>query len=366
VRMNTTWGRRIGLVATAVALAAATAACGGSSNKAANPGGTSGGTTSDDNVSVRLGYFPNLTHGSAIVAVQEGYFSQALKKNGSTLVPQIFSSGSATLTSLLGGSLDATYIGPSPAITAFAQSHGQAVRIISGATLGGASLMVKPDITSISQLKGTTIADPGAGNTQDVALRYFLKKHGFQETASGGGDVKILSQDNGLTLQAFASNQIQGAWVPEPYASELEAEGAKRLVNETSQWPGGKFVTTVLLARTAFIQDHPNEVVDLLQGQTEANTFIQQHSATAEQIVGNWLDGYTQSTIAPKVLDEAWKQLTFTNDPAADTLVANATHAEDVGLLTSPPPIAPIFDLGPLNKLLAADHQPAVQGPSTS
>lgn len=361
--MNRPTWRRLSLLATTGVVLAALAACSSSNNASKTPN-TGDSTAKQDNVNVTLGYFPNLTHGSAIVGVQEGFFTNALKTNGSTLVPQIFSSGSDTLTALLGGSLDATYIGPSPAISAFVTSHGSAVKIISGATQGGASLVVKSDITSISQLKGKTIADPGAGNTQDIALRYFLKQHGFNETSSGGGDVKILSQDNGLTLTAFSSGQIDGAWVPEPYASELVAAGGVRLVNEKSLWPGGKFVTTVLLVRTDFANKYPELVTDLLKGQVESNQFIKDHSTQAEQIVGNWLAGYTQSDIPQNVLDQAWGQLTFTDDPAADTLVENAKHAQAVGVYPTVPDVGPIFDLGPLNKLLAADGQPAVAGPS--
>lgn len=360
-----TW-RRLSLLATTGIAVVALAACSssnGSSNNSTTPTG-GGSTAKQDNVSVTLGYFPNLTHGSAIVGVQEGYFTNALKTNGATLVPQIFNSGSDTLTALLGGSLDATYIGPAPAVSAFVTSHGSAVRVISGAATGGASLVVKSDIKSIADLKGKTIADPGSGNTQDIALRYFLKQHGFNETSSGGGDVKILSQDNGLTLTAFASGQIDGAWVPEPYASELVAKGGVRLVNEKSLWPNGKFTTTVLLVRTDFAQKYPELVTDLLTGQVQANEFIQQHSSQAEQIVGNWLAGYTQSAIPQNVLDAAWSELTFTDDPAADTLVEVAKHAAAVGVYPTTPDVKSIFDLDPLNKVLKADHQPTVAGPS--
>ena len=288
--------RRLSLVLVAGLFIAPLAACGGDDDNSSGTDntttpvtspGTSDTTTSTSPAggSLTLGYFPNLTHGSAIVGVQKGYFKTALDKDEASFKTQLFTSGSDTLEALAGGSLDATYIGPSPAITAFAQSHGDLVRIVSGATGGGASLMVNPSITSIDGLKGKKIATPSAGNTQDVALKYFLKQHGFQESADGTGDVTIVNQDNGTTLQTYAQGQVDGAWVPEPYATQLEAAGAKRLVNESTLWPKGQFVTTVLLVRRAWADDNPELLNDLLTGQVEANDYIQQHSADAEKVV---------------------------------------------------------------------------------
>jgi sulfonate transport system substrate-binding protein len=365
--------RRLSLVVAAGLFIAPLAACGGGSSASDTPDSTpptSPGTTKTTTSSapaggsLTLGYFPNLTHGSAIVGVQKGYFKAALDKDQATFKTQLFTSGSDTLEALAGGSLDATYIGPSPAITAFAQSHGDLVRIVSGATGGGASLMVNPSITSIADLKGKKIATPSAGNTQDVALKYFLKQHGFHESADGTGDVTVVNQDNGTTLQTYAQGQVDGAWVPEPYASQLEAAGAKRLVNESTLWPKGQFVTTVLLVRKAWADDNPALLNDLLTGQVQANDYINQNSAAAEKVVGDWLASYTQSTIPKATLDKAWKSLTFTNDPIANSLVQNEKHAVAVGLLDPVDNLNEIFDLDPLNTILKADNEPPVSGPS--
>lgn len=368
--MLTRASRYAGLLLAATLAATTLAACGGNDDNASDNPGTTSGTDGNSNSpqqvggSLTLGYFPNLTHGSAIVGVQKGYFKDELAKNGATLKTQIFNSGSDTLEALAGGSLDATYIGPSPAITAFAQSNGDLVRLVSGATQGGASLMVNPSITSVADLKGKKIATPGAGNTQDIALKYFLKTHGFQENADGSGDVTVLNQDNGVTLQTYAQGQIDGAWVPEPYASLLEDAGAKRLVNEATLWPQGKFVTTVLLVRKDWAEENPVLLDDLLKGQIEANDYINAHSAEAEHVVGDWLDEYSQSTLPQSALDQAWANLTFTNDPIADTLIQNEKHAVAVGLLEPVDNLADIFDLDPLNKLLAEAGEPTVSGPS--
>jgi NitT/TauT family transport system substrate-binding protein len=361
--------KRLSLVLVAGLFIAPLAACGGSDNNSSNPPKTTSsdsGTTSTAPVggSLTLGYFPNLTHGSAIVGVQKGYFKDALAKDGASFKTQLFTSGSDTLEALAGGSLDATYIGPSPAITAFAQSHGSLVRIVSGATGGGASLMVNPSIKSVADLKGKKIATPSAGNTQDVALKYFLKTKGFKETSEGVGDVTVVNQDNGTTLQTYAQGQIDGAWVPEPYASQLEAAGAKRLVDESTLWPKGQFVTTVLLVRKAWADDNPELLNDLISGQVQANDYIQQNSTAAEKVVGDWLSSYTQSSIPQATLDTAWKNLTFTDDPIANSLLENEKHAVDIGLLDPVSNLSDIFDLDPLNTILKADNETPVTGPT--
>ena len=151
-------------------------------------------------------------------------------------------------------------MGPNSAITAYTQSHGQAIRIISGATSGGAALVVSSSITSPSQLKGKTLATPQLGNTQDVALRTWLKKQGltFPGPNGGSGEVTILPQDNATTLASFEAGTIAGAWVPEPWVTEMVSEGHGHvLVNEKTQWPKGLFSTTLLVVSTSFLNAHP-------------------------------------------------------------------------------------------------------------
>src|SRR5947208_7373354 len=260
-------------VAVLLALGLILAAC--ASGKAATGG----------SVDLRLGYFPNLTHATAIVGVDKGIFARNLGSNVH-LKTSIFTAGPEEVTALFSNALDAAYMGPNPAINAYVKSGGQAIRIISGATSGGAFLVVKPSIASAADLKGKSIAAPQLGNTQDVALRNWLKSKGLQTTTAGGGDVKVVDQDNAQSLDTFKQGKIDGAWVPEPWASRLVIEGgAKVLVDERDLWPGGKYVTTQLVVRTAFLQQHPDVVENLLKGQVEATDFIHNNSDRAKQIV---------------------------------------------------------------------------------
>src|SRR5215472_12298534 len=340
--------RRTPLTAGVAAAALVVAGCASSS---ASSGSGSGSVT------LRLGLLANITHEPALVGLNKGFFAKDLGK-GVNLKISVFSSGTEETTALLAGQLDAAYVGPNPAINAWQKSNGTAIKIISGAASGGASLVVKKGITSASQLKGKSLATPSLGNTQDVALRYWLKQHGLTTTPTGGGDVPI--KPNSAAVLEFTSGQIDGGWEPEPYATEMVLAGGTRLVNEASLWPGGKFVTTNLVVTQSFLKAHPSTVNGLLKGQIEANSYINANAAAAASAANAELTKLLGKGLKPNVLAAALPYITFTNDPIASSLVAEAQHAVAVGLLTPVKNLSGIYDLGPLNALLKADGQPQV------
>jgi len=336
------------------------AACGDDGGSRASSGtDTNGAVRTEAATTVRLGYFPNVTHASAIVGVEKGLFAEKLGAN--KLEAKTFNAGPDVVTAILAGALDASYIGPNPAINAFAVSNGKAIRIISGATSGGALLVVRPEINSANDLKGKKLATPQLGNTQDVALRYWLKKEGFKTDAQGGGDVSVVPQDNAQTLETFKSGAVQGAWVPEPWGTRLVQEGGgKVLLDEKTLWPNGQFVTTHLIVSTKFLKNHPEAVKGIIEGQVAANDYIAQNPDDAKKVVNDGITKYTGKGIAPVVIDAAWKNLTFTNDPVASSLIASAQHAEDVGLL-KPTKLDGIYDLTVLNVVLKTASLPEVK-----
>lgn len=336
-----------------VALALLTTACGAGSSG-------SDSTAAESPTAVRLGYFPNVTHATALVGVESGIFKSALGANG--LDVKTFNAGPAAVEALFSGALDATYIGPNPAINAYVQSGGEAIRVISGATSGGASLVVKPSIATPADLKGRKLASPQRGGTQDVALRHWLKENNLKADLQGGGDVSILPQENAQTLETFRSGQIDGAWVPEPWATRLVLEGGgKVLVDERTLWPGGAFVTTHLVVRTKFLKEHPDAVRRLVEGQVQANELVNANPAEAQRLVNQSITKLTGKGIAATVLQESWKSLQFTNDPIASSLTVSADHAYDVGLLDKVS-LKGIYDLTILNQVLATANQPEVKG----
>jgi NitT/TauT family transport system substrate-binding protein len=350
--------RRVVLAAGAAAITALAVGC-GSSSASSGSGGSSSGGSSSQHVTLRLGLLANITHASALIALNKGFFTKNLG-DGVTLKTSVFSSGTDETTALLAGQLDAAYVGPNPAINAWQKSSGKAIKIISGAASGGAALVVKSNISSASQLKGQKVATPSLGNTQDVALRYWLKQHSLTTTQTGGGDVSVTPiKPNSDAVLQFKSGQIAGGWEPAPYDAEMVEDGGKELVNEASLWPDGKFVTTNLVVSQAFLAAHAAVVSNLLKGQIEANNYIHSNTSGAEASANAELTTLLGKGLKSAPLAASFKQITFTNDPIASSLATDAKHAVAVGLL-QPVNLNGIYDLGPLNALLKADGQPQV------
>ncbi|MDQ4037046.1 MAG: ABC transporter substrate-binding protein [Actinomycetota bacterium] len=257
--------------------------------------------------------------------------------------------------------LDATYIGPNPAINAFAESGGEAIRIIAGATSGGAQLVVREGIDSVEDLTGTTLATPQLGNTQDVALRAYLSENGLENSVEGGGDVTITPTPNADTLSLFQSRDFDGAWLPEPWASRLVLEaGAHVLVDEKELWPDGEFVTTHLIVRTEFLEQYPGTVAALLRAHVTAVDFANENADEAKEVVNAGIERDTGEALATEVLDRAWESLTVTDDPIAASLQTSADNAVAAGTSEEQVDLTGIYDLRPLNEILAElGEQPA-------
>jgi NitT/TauT family transport system substrate-binding protein len=309
--------------------------------------------------SLRLGYFANITHAAAIVGLNRGFLTHEL--GATRLETQIFDAGPAAVEALFGGGLDAAYIGPSPAINAFMRSDGKAVRIIAGATSGGAQLVVRQGINTAADLRGKTLASPELGNTQDVALRAWLTKQGLRNSVQGGGDVTIAPTKNAETLQLVRSGKLDGAWVPEPWASRLVLEaGGKVLVNERDLWPQGQFTSTQLIVRTEFLERYPQTVEALLRGHVDAVQWATQNSAEAKTVVNNAISALTGRALKPDVLDRAWRNVVVTDDPIAASLQRGAQNALAAGLASKQVDLHGIYELSILNRILTQRGLPTV------
>ncbi len=312
---------------------------------------------------LRLGYFPNVTHATGIVGVSAGIFEDAL--GDVTLDVHTFNAGPEVVEALFSDALDASYIGPNPAINAFTRSaeSGGAIRIVAGATSGGAFLIVRDGIATPEDLRGTTIATPQLGNTQDVALRAWLSDQGLTSSREGGGDVSVAAQPNAQTLDTFISGDVDGAWVPEPWATRMiEEAGGTILVDERDLWPDGEYVTTHLIVRTAFLEKHPDVVKRLLEGHVAATRFVNDQPADAQATVVESIETITGSPLSADVVSAAWENLAFTDDPIAASLQESAEDAQALGFLESSD-LDGIYDLTLLNEALEADGQLAIPQP---
>lgn len=312
---------------------------------------------------VRVGHFPNITHSQAIIGLARGDFARELGTNVKIEVRQ-FNAGPSAIEALFAGSIDLCYIGPNPAINGYVKSRGAALKIIAGATSGGAIFVVRPGagIRTMADFSNKKIATPQLGNTQDVALRAWLKERRYEIGASAGM-VEVLPGENPRTLDLFRQGKIDGAWVPEPWAARLEVEAdGKVFLDERDLWPAGDFVTAHVIVSAKFLKDRPELVRAWLRAHVGVTAWIATNAGTARMILNGELKRLTGKALPEAVLAKAWARMKITWDPVAASLKISADGAHAAGFLKTRPDLSGIYALDILNEVLAEQGLPTVRG----
>jgi NitT/TauT family transport system substrate-binding protein len=312
---------------------------------------------------IRVGAFPNITHAQPMIGKANGWFEKALGSNVK-IEWRSFNAGPSVIEALFAGAIDMTYVGPNPAVNGYVRSNGEALRIIAGATSGGAALVVRGDsgIKKAEDFHGKRVASPQMGNTQDVALRAWLKSQGLK-TRDKGGDVTVMPIANPDQLTLFLKKEIDAAWAPEPWASRLVHDAGGRIfLDERTLWPKGQFLTTELIVSTKFLQSHPDLVKKWLQAHVELTDWINGHVPEAKQILNQQIQRETGKALAPPVLDDSFSRLQVTYEPLREQLFRAAQLAFDAGFLgRQMPNLSRIYDLTLLNQVLIAEGKKAIQ-----
>jgi NitT/TauT family transport system substrate-binding protein len=314
-------------------------------------------------ITVRVGAYPNITHAQPMVGKANGAFQAAMG-------PQVnidwktFNAGPSVIEALFSGAIDVAYVGPNPTISGYVRSNGEALRVIAGATSGGAALIVRSDsgIQKPEDFHGKKIASPQLGNTQDVALRAWLKAHGLK-TLDKGGDVQVMPLANPDQLTLFLKKELDAAWAPEPWATRLIREGNGRLfLDERSLWPNGQFVTTNLIVSTKFLRAHPDVVKKWLAAHVELTEWINHHPAEAKKLLNQQIQAETGKALPPAVIEESFGRLEITYDPLRGALLNAAKSAFDAGFLgRQMPDLSGLNDLTLLNQVLQEKGKKGVQ-----
>lgn len=302
---------------------------------------------------LRVGYFPNITHGQAMISKELGLFEKA---TGTKIDWKAFNAGPSAMEAMLAGQLDLAYVGPNPAVNAFMRSKGKSLRIIAGAASGGAALVVHADsgISEVVDLKGKKVAAPELGNTQDVALRHWLKTQGLRV----GRDVQVISAKNPEIFLFFQRKQVAAAWVPEPWLSRLLQEANGRiLVDEKSLWKNGKFPTAVLVVRNDYLKNNREMVKRFLKGHLEAEAIFNRSPIEARKAINKQLKTLLGKQLPEKVVNEAFSRVELTHDPMSQQLLTSAKFAGEMGYLPRESVfpqsrLSEIFEFSMLNELL--------------
>ena len=305
---------------------------------------------------LRIGYFPNINHAQAVIGFGSEDFQKALGRN-IKVETTVFNAGPSAIEALLAKRIDATYVGPNPSINGYVVSDGKDLKIVAGVSSGGAVFVVRNDagINSPKDFANKKFASPQLGNTQDVALRKYLLDNGYK-TVENGGNVTVVPVANSDILTLFLKKEIDGAWVPEPWGAKLVKEGNGRIfLDERSLWPGGKFVTASIIAKTDYLKNNPDVIKKLLTAHVNETTWINDHKEEAIKSFNTELKKLTGKTIAEDELRDALSRLDITYDPLKLTLFRSANSAYDLGFLAKGKPrpdLSGIFDLTILDEVL--------------
>jgi NitT/TauT family transport system substrate-binding protein len=303
---------------------------------------------------LRLGYFSNINHAQAVIGVGNGDYQRALGEN-IEIKPFVFNAGPSAIEALFAKQIDASYIGPNPAINGYVVSGGKDLRIISGATSGGAVFVVRNDsgIQTTKDFANKKFASPQLGNTQDVALRKYILENGYK-TKENGGSVQVLPVANADILTLLLKKSIDGAWVPEPWGERFIQDANSRLfLDERDVWPDGKFVTAHIIVRTDYLQNNPDVIKKLLGAHIDETQWINDHKDEAIVKYNDELKKLTAQTIPENVLKQSMSRLELTWDPIKTSLFQSANNAFDIGFLgKTRPELSGIYDLKLLNEVL--------------
>ncbi|HZR55961.1 MAG TPA: ABC transporter substrate-binding protein [Terriglobales bacterium] len=312
---------------------------------------------------IRVGAFPNITHAQPMVGKANGWFDKAMGSNVKIQWTS-FNAGPSAIEALFAGAIDMTYVGPNPTIAGYVRSNGEALRVVAGAASGGVGLVVRNDagINKPEDFHGKRIASPQLGNTQDVALRAWLKSHGLK-TTDKGGDVQVMPMANPDQLTLFLKKELDGAWAPEPWATRLIREGNGRLfLDERTLWPQGQFVITNLIVSTKFLKEHPDLVKNWIRAHVELTDWINGHLPESKKLLNDQIQKETGKPLAPAILDEAFTRLQVTYDPLRNSLITSAHSAYEAGFLgKQQPDLSSLYELSPLNQVLAEKGRKPIQ-----
>jgi len=311
---------------------------------------------------VRIGYFPNLSHAQALVGVANGNFERALE--GTNVQYKTFNAGPAAIEALFTNQVDITYVGPNPAINGYMRTHGEGLKVIAGATSGGVLFVVRADsgIESPKDLAGKKFTSPQYGNTQDTSLKSYIIENGLK-LAEYGGNVHVLSAKNPDTMILFLKKEIDGAWVPEPWGTILvKNANGKIFLDERDLWPDGEFANTVLIVRSEFLDKHPDIVKNVLQAHVETTLWINEHPEEAEKVVNAQLKVLMGKELPADVIHEAFSRMQVTYRPMKFSLFKFAEEAYELGMLgREKPDLSDIYYTSLLNEVLQEKHLSLVE-----
>ena len=291
-------------------------------------------SVNDSENNIRVAFFPSVVHAVPIIGMETQTFANNLNADLDIQV-KIFDSGPQVIESIFSNSVDIAYVGPGPVINGFLKSDGNDLKILAGAASGGASFVIQKNsgLDLIENYSGKRIAAPQISNTQDVSLRHYLAENGLI-TAEKGGDVFVLNIANPDIYTLFAKGDIDGAWVPEPWATMLVEElGGVRLFDENEFWPENQFSSVLLIGRSDYIEKNPEIIKKWINANEKTAQWINNHPDESKKLYNEFLNSYMGRTLPQNIVEKSFSNIIITSEPLENSVYTFAERADALGYL---------------------------------
>lgn len=227
-------------------------------------------------------------------ATENGYeFTMAASAN--ELTPQ-----------LVQGELDIVAVPANVAAILYSQTEG-GVELLAAGTLGVLYMVEKggETVTDVASLSGKTIYATGKGATPEYALTYLLSQHGL----TLGTDVQVEWKSEPTEIVALMAEQENAvAMLPQPFVTvaQGQVEGLRVALDLSAEWDkldnGSRLITSVLVARKAFADEHPAAVRTFLSEYAASTDYANANPAEAAVLVEEY--GIVKAAVAEKALPE--------------------------------------------------------------
>ena len=291
-------------------------------------------SVNDSENNIRVAFFPSVVHAVPIIGMETQTFANNLNADLDIQV-KIFDSGPQVIESIFSNSVDIAYVGPGPVINGFLKSDGNDLKILAGAASGGASFVIQKNsgLDLIENYSGKRIAAPQISNTQDVSLRHYLAENGLI-TAEKGGDVFVLNIANPDIYTLFAKGDIDGAWVPEPWATMLveELDGV-RLFDENEFWPENQFSSVLLIGRSDYIEKNPEIIKKWINANEKTAQWINNHPDESKKLYNEFLNSYMGRTLPQNIVEKSFSNIIITSETLENSVYTFAERADALGYL---------------------------------
>ncbi|MCL2227583.1 MAG: ABC transporter substrate-binding protein [Oscillospiraceae bacterium] len=190
---------------------------------------------------------------------------------------------------LITGELDIAAVPPNLASVLYNRTEGE-IRAIAISTLGNLAILDSTDeINDIEDLRGQTINITGQGGIPQFAFEHILRQNGIEP----GVDIEIVfNVEHAELASLIVAGNVSLGMLPQPFITTVlnNSEDVRIAIDLTEAWvaanPGSQFIQGVLVARAAFLEEHPDAVELFLRDHEESVASVNASPNEAAELIG--------------------------------------------------------------------------------